>query len=302
MKTTKKTAAKIAWTALALVMAFSLASCGSGYDDNNSGEIDNTNTNGDNANNGNGKTPTVAETKTTLDYVGDIYLSDGTVIAFVNASKMSSEQKAKAEAVVFYVGSADSVLGNRTLAVNVKNSGTTSYVWAPASSKGYTKDFTDLQCVRTSVFKNDMSYVYTYDNKLYYVTGDLDGSDNWEKIKATDPAGTADDVVAENYPAFNYVNTELGENYYLPTLAELEELITNLTAVNASITAAGGTTLNSSNWWSSAYWSSSQAALDNVANGKNTGEVWCVNLSNGYAQLNDKYNSVYVCGVRAFTN
>ena len=268
----KKTAKWLA-TIAAVMMAFSFASCGSGDDDD---------------------TATVAETKNTLDAVGDIYLSDGTVIAAADANKMSGEQKAKAEAVVFYVGTSDSVLGNRTLAVNVKNSGTTLYVWA--ENAGHDTKFTEVQCGHTDTKPTSGTYYeyteseYIYPRRTYYVTGDLDGSDNWEKIKATDPAGTADDVVAENYPAFNYVNTELGENYYLPTLAELEELCKNITTVNASIAAAGGTTL------SGYYWSSSET------DSSSSYYAWCVHLPTSLRDCGNKRDDYFVCGVRAFTH
>ena len=314
MKKTKKWLAAIA----AVMLAFSFASCGSGDDDNNSGEIDNTNTNGDNTNtngdntntngdntntngdntntngentnNGNGKMPTVAETKTTLDAVGDIYLSDGTVIAAADANKMSTEQKAMAEAVVFYMGTNDA-LGERTLAVNVKNSGTTTYAWAKRDTTGEATNFDDLLCVRTlSKPESGPYYEDTDDGMTYYVMDVLDGSGSWEKVKATDPTGTADDVVAENYPAFNYVNTVLGENYYLPTLAELEELYKNITTVNASITVAGGTKL------SGIFFSSSQDI--------SSARVWNVSLSDGNVFVDSKSSDYYasVCGVRNFSN
>ena len=275
MKTTKKTAAKIAWTALAVMLAFSLASCGSVYDDNNAVTYIGT------------KAPTEAKV------VGDIVFTDGSATAYSADLTLTDEQQAKAEAVVFYVGSADSALGNRTLAVNVKNSGTKKYAWTTELF-----NFTDLQCTNTTTKPESGTYYeYTYRNKTYYVTGDLDGSDNWEKIKATDPTGTADDVVAENYPAFNYVNTELGENYYLPTLAELEELLKNLTAVNASITAAGGTGLTDS----ATYWSSS-LDITEVKTNSFMISAWSVYLKNGQAISGSLRNSKVVCGVRAFSN
>ena len=298
MKTTKKTAAKIAWAIAAVMMAFSLALTSCGGDD----DEDNNNSGGGGSGTGSGSegtATTVAETKTTLDAVGDIYLSDGTVIASANANKMSSEQKSKAEAVVFYVGTSGNALGNRTLAVNIKNSGSKGYSWAPPGTTGYTTNFTVLQCEYSTTQPTSGTYytfTYTYTNTYgssstttYYVTGDLDGSDNWASVQAADVAGTAN--AATNYPAFNYVNTVLGSQYYLPTLAELEELYKNISTVNTSITAAGGTELSSGY-----YWSSSQYASNNL-------HARYVSLSSGNAfNTGKKDSNLYVCGVRAFSN
>lgn len=231
-----------------------------------------------------------AKAPTEAKSVGDIVFTDGSATAYSADLTLTAEQKEKTEAIVFYVGSADNVLGNRTLAVNVKNSGGTSYAWAKDNTTGFSTIFTDLQCERTVTKpESGMYYEYTYNNTTFYFTGDFDGSDNWAKVKEKDPAGTADDVVAENYPAFNYVNTELGENYYLPTLAELMELYKNIAAVNASITAVDGTTL------SSFYWSSSPQALKAT-------RAWIVSLSDGLTTTYDKALEVgdCVCGVRAF--
>ena len=256
-------------------------------------------------NTGNGNevvTPTnySGTTLSTSAAIGDILLNDGTIVTVANAGSMTDEQKAKAEAVVFYVGSADSALGNRTLAVNVKNSGSnydssSSYEWHNTDSV----DITAIACSITSTQPASGTY-YTYtdndsDNSTHYITGDLDGSDNWAKVQETDQFAEPDDDYIY-YPAFNYVNTVLGEEYYLPSVAELYELYKNITTVNASIAAVGGTTLSSEDY-STYYWSSSQCT---------EADAYYVKFSSdsdgGAVQDEQKHRSHYVCGVRAFTN
>ena len=103
-------------------------------------------------------------------------------------------------------------------------------------------------------------------------TGDTDGSDNWEYIKSRDAEGTADAVVAENYPAFNWVsqyNTKYADklnnkkfDWYMPSLAELCGVYKNRTAIDASLAkihdlenGSGSADVKLENSW---YWSSSQ--------------------------------------------
>ncbi len=182
--------------------------------------------------------------------VGDIVLNDNGTLSLVKASAITDEQKAKAEAVVFYVGEENSALGKRTLAVNVKNSGSKKYSWAPSGTTGYTTNFTDIQCWLAPAKPESGAYYECSDgDTTYYIVGDIDGSDNWKKIQAADPTGTAE--AATNYPAFNYVNTAIGENYYIPSIAELVELFKSIDTVHASIEAAGGTRLDGMSYWSS---------------------------------------------------
>ena len=135
------------------------------------------------------------------------------------------------------------------------------------------------------------------------ITGDTDGSDNWEYIKAVDPAGAAD--AATNYPAFHWVNqyntqyaAQLGGTnfaWYMPSLAELCEVYKNRTAINASL--AKISSLNSSyadaslgTLW---YWSSSQYS--------NSYNLAClVIFSDGNVVVNSKYDNNRVCCLAGF--
>lgn len=134
-------------------------------------------------------------------------------------------------------------------------------------------------------------------------TGDTDGSDNWEYIKAVDPAGSAD--AATNYPAFNWVNTyntqyaaQLGGTnfaWYMPSLAELCEVYKNRDVINASFAKVCG--LNSgyadSNLGTSWYWSSSQKSYYYY-------DAWKVNFSDGDVACYFKIANYRVCCLSGF--
>ena len=133
--------------------------------------------------------------------------------------------------------------------------------WAKEYSTGYNTRFEDIICNPSSYHATSATF-----------TGDTDGSDNWEYIKSIDIAGTADAVVADNYPAFNWVsqyNTKYADklnnkkfDWYMPSIAELCEVYKNRTAINASLAKIHGLT-NGSGYADAqlvedTYWSSSQ--------------------------------------------
>ena len=311
MKTTKKTATKWLAAIAAVMMAFSFVSCGS--DDGGSGNTDtnteNTNTNSDNSgtengdnsdnnnssgsgtentntNNGSG---TVAETKTAPDAVGDVVLSDGTAVSAANASKMSDAQKAAAVAVIFYAGSADDLLGAKTLGVGLKNTqGETTPTLQWAKSSVY--NITAIQC---TVSLTDGSY----DNaSTATFTGDLDGSDNWAALCAA----VSDEGTSGNYPAWEWVNAygttnsltgDYASGWYLPTVAELSALYRVKSTVNTALESAGGTKIADRS-----YWSSSQCDY----NGNTNLFVWDVWFDGGRIYYYDKTRNLSVCAIRAF--
>ena len=133
--------------------------------------------------------------------------------------------------------------------------------WAKKHSTGHTKKFEGIIC--TPKYRDPFIF-----------TGDTDGSDNWEYIRQQDPEGTKAAVVAENYPAFYWVNTynttyaaQLGGKifaWYIPSIAELCEVYKNKDWINARLKAihdmSGGSTYadefletgyNKHNYWSS---------------------------------------------------
>ncbi|MBR0495608.1 MAG: InlB B-repeat-containing protein [Treponema sp.] len=233
---------------------------------------------------------------TTAKAVGDIVFSDGSATAYTSGLTLTSEQIAAAVAVIFYAGSASDTLGAKTLGVGLQNAtgdGNTRS-WAPENTTGYTTNFTDIQCTQSETAPSDDTayYSYTSSTKTYYVTGDFDGSDNWEKVCAAD--STASENAATNYPAFNWVNNygnsltgDMATGWYLPSVVELRILYDNKDTVNSALEKAGGTKIDIG------YWSSSQYASNNIT-------AWDVYFANGSLYSNPKYADISVCAVRAF--
>ena len=146
--------------------------------------------------------------------------------------------------------------------------------WCTESATGYNTNITALQGDKTSDY--------------------MDGSDGWDKLKAacSDAASNP-----ENYPAWNYSLTyaknngltgDLATGWYLPTVAELYTIYQNITAVNESLSKAGGST------FASFYWSCCQDSSTNYG-------ARILDFNDGYMYYYGKgYNGYYVCSVRAF--
>ena len=217
---------------------------------------------------------------------GDVMLSDGTKVDYVESQTFTEDQKSKALAVIFGFNSNGAPLG---VGLNNSKSGTESgyKVWASSGTTGYKTKFTDIICT-PSTEGSGAAATATF-------TGDTDGSDNWEYICAVDPEGTK--APSENYPAFNYVlnyasNFNLPEGYkdgwYMPSIAELAELYKNKEIVNSVLSAVGGTQIYSSYYWSSSQYSSGYS------------DAWQLIFSDGYLYDGNKFNDSFVCCVRAF--
>ena len=197
--------------------------------------------------------------------VGDFVLKDGTVL-----SKDETPESGTVAAVIVRAAADD----KPALGVGIVHS-ETGLAWCTDSAEGYSINITDLQGSTTTDY--------------------MDGSDGWEKLKAacSDAASNPG-----NYPAWNYSLTyaenngligDLATGWYLPTVAELYTIYQNITAVNESLSKAGGSTFGTS--W---YWSCCQAPSgDNGARVLYFGYGSMLNFSK-----NDATN--YVCSVRAF--
>ena len=171
--------------------------------------------------------------------------------------------------------------------------------WAKNSSTGYNTKFEGIICTPS---KGGSGAALTA-----MFTGDTDGSDNWSYIKSKDAEGTADAVVAENYPAFNWVsqyNTKYADklnnkkfDWYMPSIAELCEVYKNRTAIDASLSKIHGLE-NGSGYADEKlankdYWSSSQSSFYNYF-------AWLVDFSDGYVNANYKFNFDRVCCLAGF--
>ena len=170
--------------------------------------------------------------------------------------------------------------------------------WAKYGSTGYNTKFEGIICTPSKTGAGAAATV-TFE-------GDTDGSDNWKHIKSRDAAGTKDAVVAENYPAFNWVsqyNTKYADklndkkfDWYMPSLAELCEVYNNRSAIDASLAKIHGLENGSGyadaklvNSW---YWSSSQYS--------NVNNAWLVDFSDGNVHFNFKNFDFRVCCLAGF--
>ena len=199
--------------------------------------------------------------------VGDFVLKDGTIL-----SKDKTPEKDTVAAVIVRADT----LTKPALGVGIVHNNQSGFKWCKKSAAGYEIDISALVGDETS--------------------GYMDGRDGWDKLKA---ACSDAESNPENYPAWNYcrnygANTglegDLATGWYLPTVAELYTTYKNRTAVEASLSKAGGSTFGTNS-----YWSCCQDDLNN-------GGALALKFSNG--DWNSYYgkgiNSTYVCSVRAF--
>ena len=209
--------------------------------------------------------------------VGDIIYTDGTT-----SSKDAELTSGKTPvAVVAGFNTNGAILG-----LGLKQSSST-LKWAPYGTTGCSTKFAEI---------------IAYPDKYGYgagstatITGDTDGSDNWEYVKSIDPTGTAD--AQTNYPAFNFAATyattaeitgDIAEGWYMPSIAELCELYKNKDTLNESLSKCSGTRFRNE-----CYWSSSQAIYSDY-------DAWVLYFGDGNLNANGKFDSKYVCCVRAF--
>lgn len=212
--------------------------------------------------------------------IGDIILADGSV-------KKAKDFVAIDEENVPIAVIAGLRNDGETFGVGVHRSDS-PLQWAADGSAGYTAGFTDTVC--------------TQDSDLIF-DGDMDGSDNWEVMLSQDESGAVD--VKKNYPAFHFVNTYADTyhitgvyalGWYIPSVAELDNIYENRKKVNTSLRKIYALDSNAAmngldtNW----YWSSSQAdSEDDYA--------WFIHYFNGYAgECPKNFTNVHVLAVRVF--
>ena len=197
--------------------------------------------------------------------VGDFILEDGTIL-----SKDETPESGTVAAVIVRVATND----KPALGVGIVHN-KSGIEWCTKSAAGYSTNITALQ--------GDKTTDYT------------DGSDGWKILKE---ACSDAESNPENYPAWNYSLTyaktngltgDLATGWYLPTVAELYTIYQNKTAVDASLSKAGGSTFGTSWYWSCCQYPSS----NNIAR--------VLDFGNGYMYYSSKgsYGN-YVCSVRAF--
>ena len=245
------------WIAVLAVMVMALAGCSdpsSGGSGNLSG-----------AGNSGVDNPVSQQPDYSKCVVGDFVLKDGTIL-----SKDSTPEGGTVAAVIVRAAADD----KPALGVGIVHN-RSGLAWCTTSAKGYKIDITALWGGTTS--------------------GYMDGSDGWEKLKE---ACSDAESNPEKYPAWNYSLTyaktnnltgDLATGWYLPTVAELYTIYQNKTAVDASLSKAGGSQFGTSYYRSCCQYPSD----DNYA--------WLLDFSNGYMLYYHKSSNYYsVCSVRAF--
>ena len=195
----------------------------------------------------------------------DFILKDGTIL-----SKDETPESGTVAAVIVRAA-AD---GKPALGVGIVHN-RSGLEWCTESAAGYSKEITALVGDITG--------------------GCMDGSDGWEKLKA---ACSDAESNPGNYPAWNYCRNygannclegDLATGWYLPTVAELDTIYQNKTAVDASLSKADGSQFGTS--W---YWSCCQTP----SGSKHARGLY---FGDGDVGTNGKYGSDnYVCSVRAF--
>ena len=202
------------------------------------------------------------------DYqIGDVILKDGTFVSYNDVASMTSEQKAKAVAVIYGYRLETTETGTESYALGIALDHANGLAWCKSSSPGYDMNFSELN----SSYSSD--YIYDSEGNRVYTTrftGNANGSDDWEYICSMDSEGTADP--ATYYPAWDYV-INYGENkglkgyyktgWYMPTLKEIYYLYQNFSNINSYIQKAGGKKLDSSGNYNLYHYFTSCARTEN---------------------------------------
>ncbi len=232
-------------------------------------------------------------TFTVKDYsnytVGKIILADGTLAESSSYKAIDSANPPVAIVACFKYGAA--------LGVGL-HTGFAS--WARQDTTGYSTQFKDIGSTTTKTGSGAAGYTDK-------ISGDKDGSDNWDVICSVDPEGAAD--AATNYPAFNWANTygetykdQLGsaiDGWYIPSFHQLCNVYYNREKINAALAVINK--LESKNYEqqslsiATSFWSSSQVSDSGYAYC-----AWQVGFSYGYVNKCGKSNGGIVLVVRAF--
>ena len=236
--------------------------------------------------------------------VGDLLLNDGSYIAY-DENRMNFESELTGDkipvGVVYSINEYKKPIG----IIGIKNSGDTDLAWASASTTGYNTNFVGIQIdrVTTQPAEGTTYFNYNYNSTDYYLTGDLDGSDNWMYICSQD--STATENTEQNYPAYYYANNyassvslsgEYAKGWYIPSASELRTVYENKTVLNKVLSAieatSGFTATSLIDSTGSVYWASSQEI-------SNATYAWGVDFTDGGVKYySTKSTPKKVCVVR----
>ncbi len=236
------------------------------------------------------KTGTLSVIDSNTYTAGMIVLADKTRIAKENYTAINPSNPPVG--IVFDIYGVPKILG-----LHVSNQ---TLRWAKKSTRGYATLFKKIICTPDK----------TGDGAAETATfrGNTDGSNNWNHIKSIDPDGTANAVVAENYPAFHWVNTyntmyaaQLGSSnlmWYMPSIAELCEIYRNKEKIDTSLKAIHdlptGSTYADASIKLASYWSSSQEEHYSGT------YAWDIFLRTGNISRTEKFIDILTCAIADF--
>ncbi|MEE3434046.1 MAG: hypothetical protein VZQ47_00620 [Treponema sp.] len=232
-----------------------------------------------------------AAVKPKPDTYGDVVLNDGTAVAIENVNKLTEEQKGDAIAIIFYDGKSDTSLGNCVLGMGLAES---KGRWCgddlDYSNGGYTK-FTDIAA---DMWRGDeyIDHVH-YDGSIVGVffshrnitfrgnyDGQIRGTNNYAKVRSL--VGRPDEgnnlyafKYCDNYkdqPGSRVAGTKFESGWYLPTVAEISQMLVKPKPMNNIINIVRGTPITTGDCDFGWYWTSNQVK-------SYTTKAWLVNPS-----------------------
>ena len=221
------------------------------------------------------------------DYtVGKIVLKDGSLVDKDDYTAIDESNPP----VAVLIGAQNIYGAALGIALHISMSGLS---WANYGSTGYNTKFEGIICTPQGGNASTATF-----------TGDIDGSDNWEYICSRDPKGTKDIVVAENYPAFYWVNryntTYLPGadiKWYMPSVQELCQVYKKKDVINASLAKICNIDNNyaDASLGTDSFWSSSQNSNFNQG-------AWAVFFKIGDVSslITGKYYNKRVCCLAGF--
>lgn len=219
--------------------------------------------------------------------VGDIVLSDGSIVCAQSLSAWDAERFPVAVIAAVYEDGSALGLGTH------RSDG--PLPWASEGSAGETTRFAALESWIEGAEEGRAD--------LAGFEGLLDGSEGWQIICAEDEQGAMD--AARYYPAFDFVSTyaqahgltgDAAVGWYLPSIAEVcaayqnREIIDRSLHLIHSLDGAAAMDGLGTNW----YWSSSQS-------GVRDGYAWFVHYFNGYVSDCPKsFDNLHVLAVKRY--
>ena len=226
--------------------------------------------------------------------IGDILLSDDTIISCDPSNvNLSEEQKQNVIGIMSGYNSYGTPL---FLGIYNSAGGKKSgyYNWAPQDTNGCKTIFSGNICTPS---KTGIGAVNT---ATFSDEDDINGSDNWAYICRFYYSDTNN--AEYYYPAFNYVKNyastfnlsgKYEKGWYMPSIAELCDIIKNKTEINKILEAIGGVQLDNCH-----YWSSSQCADSGNSEWAARGSDGDIRTLGKTLSSNSTY-SLRVCCVRA---